>query len=69
MLACLVPAYVAVTFFMGSTPVELGGLFSSAGAIIGLLGWLDQTRDRVPIRAAVRVLGRAVTSPERGPGE
>jgi hypothetical protein len=57
-LASLVPAYVAVSFFMGSKPAELGGLFASAGAIIGSLGWLDQTRERVPFRAAVGVLGR-----------
>jgi len=62
----LLPAYIAVTFFMGSKPVELGGLFSSAGAIIGALGWLDQTRERVPFRAAVRLLGRPAEAPERG---
>lgn len=50
------PSYVAVGYFMGSKPVELGGLFSSAGAIVGVLGWLDLAGERVPLPAAVRVL-------------
>ena len=62
----LLPAYAAITFFMGSKAVELGGLFSSAGAIIGTLGWLDETRERVPLSAALRVLRRAARSPARG---
>jgi hypothetical protein len=57
-VASLVPAYVAVAFFMGSKPAELAGLFSSAGGIIGTIGWLDQTRERVPFRTAVRALAR-----------
>ena len=65
-LASLLPAYVAVSFFMGSKPAELGGLFASAGAIIGTLGWLDQTRERVPFRTAVRILGRASRGGARG---
>ncbi len=59
-VASLVPAYVAVTFFMGSKPVELAGLFSSAGGIIGTIGWLDQTRERVPFRTALRALAGVV---------
>ena len=62
-LASVLPAYVAVTFFMGSKPAELGGLFSSAGAIIGALGWLDQTRDRVPFGTATRIAAARPTSP------
>ena len=58
LVAALLPAYLAIAFFMGSRPVELGGLFASAGAIVGALGWLDQTRDRVPLRDAVRIVGR-----------
>jgi hypothetical protein len=65
-LVSLVPAYVAVAFFMGSKPAELGGLFSSAGGIIGTIGWLDQTRERVPFRTAVRALARAARSPAQG---
>jgi hypothetical protein len=68
-LMSLVPAYCAITFFMGSKPAELGGLFSSAGAIIGTLGWLDQTRERVPFRIAVQALARAATSADEGSGE
>lgn len=63
----LLPAYAAITFFMGSKAVELGGLFSSAGAIIGTLGWLDETRERVPLGAALRVLRRAARSPGQRP--
>jgi hypothetical protein len=65
-LVSLVPAYVAVAFFMGSKPAELGGLFSSAGGIIGTIGWLDQTRERVPFRTAVRALARAARPPAQG---
>lgn len=54
-LASLLPAFLAVTYFMGSKTAELAGLFSSAGAVIGALGWLDQTRDRVPFGAATRI--------------
>jgi hypothetical protein len=66
-LASLLPAWLAVTHFMGSKPAELGGLFSSAGAIIGALGWLDQTRGRVPFRAAVRLAVAPPTPPREGP--
>jgi hypothetical protein len=52
----LLPAYVAVAFSVGSKPLELGGLFSSVAILCGALGWLDQTRDRVPLRDAVRLL-------------
>jgi hypothetical protein len=68
-VASLVPAYVVVAFFMGSKPAELAGLFSSAGGIIGTVGWLDQTRERVPFRTAVRALTRAAGSPEQGSEE
>lgn len=61
-LASLLPAWLAVAFFVGSKPAELGGLFTSAGAILGALGWLDETRERVPLRDALRVLGRAARS-------
>ncbi len=57
-VASLVPAWLAVTLFMGSKPAELAGLLSSAGAIIGALGWLDQTRDRVPIGSTARIVFR-----------
>ena len=68
-LVSLAPAYLAVTFLMGSKPVELAGLFLSAGAIIGTLGWLDQTRERVPFRTAVQALSRAAKSAKRASGE
>ena len=55
----LVPAYGALTFLMGSKMAELTGLFASVGAILGPLGWLDETRDRVPIRVAFRALASA----------
>jgi hypothetical protein len=64
-LASLLPAWLAVTLLMGSKPAELGGLFSSAGAIVGALGWLDQTRDRVPFRAALRL----AAAPPLPPGD
>lgn len=66
-VASLLPAYAAITFFMGSKPLELGGLFSSAAALVGGLGWLDETRERVPLGAAVRALGRAAGPPGREP--
>jgi hypothetical protein len=57
-VVAVLPAYLAIAFFMGSKPVELGGLFSSAGALVGALGWLDETRERVPLRDAVRITRR-----------
>ena len=66
-LASLLPASLAVTFFMGSRVAELAGLFSSAGAIVGALGWLDETRDRVPLGTAVRILAARPTSPPEEP--
>lgn len=54
--ATLLPACVAISFLMGSKVVELGGLFASAGAVVGALGWLDQNRERVSLRDAVRLL-------------
>ncbi len=62
-LVSLLPAWLAVTVFMGSKPAELAGLFSSAGAIIGALGWLDLTRDRVPFGTATRIVAARPTSP------
>ncbi len=52
----LLPASVALWFFSGHTVAELAGCLVSVGVIIGMLGWLDQTRDRMPIRATVRIL-------------
>ena len=63
-LVSLTPAYCAITFFMGSKLASLAGLFTSAGAIIGTLGWLDETRERAPFRFAVQLLATAGTSPE-----
>jgi len=65
-LASLLPAWLAITFSMGSKPAELAGLLSSAGAIIGVLGWLDQTRDRVPLGTAARIVAGRPTSPAGG---
>ena len=65
-LVSLLPAYLAVTLFMGSKPAELGGLFSSAGAVVGALGWLDQTRDRVPFRTAMRLVAAPPVPPGQG---
>jgi hypothetical protein len=61
--AGLLPAYAAITFFTGSRPLELGGLFFSAGALVGALAWLDETRERVPLGTAVRALGRRAAAP------
>ena len=55
----LVPAYGALTFLMGSRVAELAGVFGSVGAILGTLGWLDETRDRVPVRVALRAMASA----------
>jgi hypothetical protein len=48
------PAYAALTVPTGSKVVELGGIFVSLAIVVGGLGWLDQTRERVPLRAALR---------------
>jgi hypothetical protein len=53
------PAYGALTFLMGSKIAELAGLFGSVGAIVGTLGWLDETRDRVPFWVALRAMASA----------
>jgi hypothetical protein len=66
-LASLLPAVLAISFLAGSKTAELAGLFSSAGAIIGALGWLDQTRDRVPFGTAARIAAARPTSPGEGP--
>ncbi len=58
-LLSLVPAYGALTFLMGSKVAELTGLFATVVAILGPLAWLDETRDRVPIRTAIRALASA----------
>jgi hypothetical protein len=58
-LLSLVPAYGALTFLMGSKVAELTGMFASVAAILGLLGWLDETRDRVPMGVALRALASA----------
>jgi uncharacterized protein (TIGR02246 family) len=64
-VSSLLPAYAGVTFFTGTRPVELGGLFASAAAIVGALGWLDESCERVRFVAALRVLaGRK--GPEAG---
>jgi hypothetical protein len=52
------PGYVAVTFFMGSKVLELAGLFGTAGLVIGLLAWLDETRPRVLLGQVVALLRR-----------
>jgi hypothetical protein len=49
-----VPGYVVVAFFMGNKVLELAGLFSTAGLIVGLLAWLDSTRERIPLRILAR---------------
>ena len=66
-LASLLPAWLAVTVFMGSKTAELAGLFSSAGAIVGALGWLDQTRDRVPFGTATQIVAARPSSTGEGP--
>ena len=48
------PAYAALTVETGSKVVELGGIFLSLAIVVGGLGWLDQTRERVPLGAALR---------------
>jgi hypothetical protein len=59
-LLSLVPAYCAITLFIGSQMAGLGCLFSSVGAIVGALGWLDQTRERVPLGVALRALSNTL---------
>ena len=49
-----VPAYAALTVPTGSKALELGGIFLSLAIVVGGLGWLDATRERVPLRAALR---------------
>ena len=49
-----VPAYAALTVPTGSKALELGGIFLSLAIVVGGLGWLDTTRERVPLRAALR---------------
>jgi len=58
-LLSLVPAYGALTFFMGSKVAELAGMFVTVGAVLGPMAWLDETRDRVPVRVALRALVNA----------
>jgi hypothetical protein len=58
----LVPGYLSLGLFMGRKVLELGGTFLSAGLIMGLAGWLDETRARVPLAVVVRVLGRPRTA-------
>jgi hypothetical protein len=49
-----VPAWAALTVPTGSKAVELGGIFLSLAIVVFGLGWLDQSRERVPLRAALR---------------
>jgi len=55
-LLSLVPASCAITLFIGSQAAGLGCLFCSVAAIVGALGWLDLTRERVPLRVALQAL-------------
>ena len=64
----LVPGYLALSCFMGHKLLELGGTFTTAGLILGALGWLDQTRERVPTAAALRVMARGVAAPNEPVG-
>ena len=50
----IAPGYAAISLPLGSKVLELGGIFLSLAAVVGGLGWLDQTRERVPLRAALR---------------
>jgi hypothetical protein len=50
----LAPGYAAISLPLGSKLLELGGIFLSLTAVVGGLGWLDQTRERVPLQAALR---------------
>ena len=65
-LLSLLPAYGALTFLMGSRAAELAGVFGSMGVILGTLGWLDETRDRVPIWVALRAVTGVNGGREKG---
>ena len=58
----LVPVYLSLGLFMGRKVLELGGTFLSVGLIMGLAGWLDEARARVPFPVVLRVLGRRRTA-------
>jgi hypothetical protein len=51
-----VPGFAGVAYFVGNQLLSLAGLFASLGLIIGLMGWLDSTRSRVPLRDVIRSL-------------
>jgi hypothetical protein len=55
-LVSLLPAYGALTTLMGSKVAELAGMFTTVGAILGPLAWLDETCDRIPVRVALRAV-------------
>jgi hypothetical protein len=56
------PGYAAISLPLGSKVLELGGIFLSLTAVVGGLGWLDQTRERVPLQAALRATRGAARS-------
>jgi hypothetical protein len=58
----LAPGYAAISLPLGSKVLELGGIFLSLTAVVGGLGWLDQTRERVPLRAALHAMRGAARS-------
>jgi hypothetical protein len=58
----LVPGYLSLGLFMGLKALELGGTFLSAGLIVGLAGWLDETRARVPLLVVMGALAGRRTS-------
>ncbi len=58
----LAPGYAAISLPLGSKVLELGGIFLSLAAVVGGLGWLDQTRERVPLQAALRATRGAARS-------
>jgi hypothetical protein len=58
----LAPGYAAISLPLGSKILELLGIFVSLTAVVGGLGWLDQTRERVPFQAALRAARAAARS-------
>jgi hypothetical protein len=58
----LAPGYAAISLPLGSKFLELALIFLSLTAVVGGLGWLDQTRERLPLRAALRAARGGVRS-------
>ena len=54
--ALFVPAALAVAALMGNKWLELAGVLGSVVLLVAMLGWLDERRQRIPLRAAAALL-------------